>query len=102
MKTFLVIAHDADDEGLQARRNATREAHFERVAPFIKSGQIIAGGGMLNNEDEVIGSAFFMTFETQDALQEWLNADPLTQNRVWSEFEITPMKLVVRDGKVLT
>ncbi len=99
MKTFLVIAHDADDAECTARRDATRPAHFERAAPFVESGEVVAGGGMLNDKDEIIGSAFFATFETQKELEDWLDADPYTLNRVWSRFDIIPMKLAVRDRK---
>lgn len=101
MKTFLVIAHDADDEDRPARRAAARPDHLERIVPFVASGQIVAGGAMLNNDDDPIGSAFFATFETQDALQEWLDADPYVLNRVWIKFEITPVRLAVRDGQII-
>lgn len=99
MTTYLIIAHDAEDEGRIARREATRPAHFDRVRPFVESGQILAGGGMLDDEGETIGSAFFATFETQEDLQEWLEADPYYVNRVWGRFEIIPMNIVVEgDG----
>lgn len=103
MKTFLVIAHDADDEEALARRNATRPAHFARIVPYVESQQIMMGGGMLADDDEsvMIGSAFFATFESREAVQAWCDADPYAVNRVWSKFEIIPMKIVVRDGQII-
>lgn len=101
MKCYLIIAHDAQDEGVLARREASRMAHFERVGPFIETGQVIAGGGMLNDENRVIGSAFFAVFESQEVLQDWLDEDALSLNRVWERFEIIPMKMAVRDGKII-
>lgn len=100
-KIFLVVVHDANDGGALDRRNATRPAHFARIVPSIESGQIIMGGGMLNDEGEMVGSAFFGNFESREAAQQWCDTDPYAQNRVWSKFDITEMKIVVRDSKLL-
>ena len=100
MKSFLVIACDAKDNECAQRRERSRVPHFERVAPFVEAGQILAGGGMLSDDGRVTGSAFFATFESQEDLQDWLNDDPLTVNGVWEKFEIIPMKIVVKDSKL--
>lgn len=102
MKTFLVIAHDATDENVLARRDESRAAHFARLPAMVESGQIIAGGGMLDDAwEKPIGSTFFAEFESQEALQEWLDSDPFTLNGVWTRFEIIPVGLAIRDGKIV-
>lgn len=101
MKTFMVLAYDADDEGCSARREASRVPHFDSIAPFLESGQIIAGGGLLDESDGLIGSVFFAKFETKEALEDFLSRDPLTVNGVWEKIEITPMKLVINDSKII-
>lgn len=102
MKTFLVIAHDADDENVLARRDESRAAHFARLPAMVESGQIIAGGGMLDEaEERPVGSAFFAAFESREALQEWLDADPFTQNDIWVRFEIIPVGMAIQDGKIV-
>lgn len=102
MKTFLVIAHDADDDGVLARRDESRADHFARLPPLVEAGQIIAGGGMLDeNEEKAIGSAFFAEFESREALQQWLDDDAFTRNGIWVRFDILPMGMAVRDGKIV-
>jgi len=49
----------------------------------------------------MVGSAFFGNFESREAAQQWCDTDPYAQNRVWSKFDITEMKIVVRDSKLL-
>ncbi len=91
---FLIVAYDGTDQDALQRRLNAREAHLTNTAKLKESGQFIAGGAILNEEGQMIGSTLYMDFEDREALQAWLQHDPYTTGNVWKDVEIKPIKLV--------
>jgi len=48
----------------------------------------------LDEAGKMIGSTFYMRFEDEQELQEWLKKDPYTTGNVWQKVEVKPIKLV--------
>ena len=102
MPQFLVIAYDADDKGAEQRRLAARPAHLDSIRPLIENGAIVCAGAILDEGGNVIGSALNMDMPSRAALDAWIAQEPFKRQGVWERIEVTPMRIVVRDGKLLT
>ena len=93
---FLVTAYDGTDDQAQDRRSAARPAHLEGAKLLKESGNIIVGGAILNDQDEMIGSTLCVEFESREALDEWLNNDPYVTGGVWQDITVQPIRLAVK------
>lgn len=94
---FLVIARDGTDIDAMERRLAARPAHFERARKVKAAGELLMGGAILDEHDQMIGSSLYVELESRDALDAWLAEDPYTQQNVWQSFEIHVMKIADLD-----
>mgnify|MGYP001388243649 FL=1 len=95
MPQFLVIAYDGTDPDAMARRMAARPAHLEGVKPMVASGELIAGGAILDDDGRMIGSATMVEFPDRAALDAWLARDPYVTGDVWRSIEVRPFRLAV-------
>ena len=103
MPQYLVRAYDFTDSDAPARRLATRPTHLEKLKPLIDSGAVLSAGAMLDDSgNNVIGSMLVMEMPGLTELEEWARNEPYRKARVWDRVEITPLKVVVRDGKLNT
>lgn len=101
MPQFLVQGYDFKDADAPARRQATRPMHLERLKPLLEKGQVLCAGAMLDESGtKVIGSAFMMEMPSRAELDAWAKNEPYSKSRVWERIEITPLRVVVRDGKL--
>ena len=89
---FLVVAYDGDDDGALARRMAARDAHLANIRRLGAEGKVLAGGAMLSDDGQMIGSAMIADFPTREALDEWLRTDPYTTGDVWRRVEVRPFR----------
>jgi uncharacterized protein len=96
MPQFLVLAYDGADAEAPARRLKARPAHFANGKPLVESGQIIAGGAILDAAGNMIGSAIFYNFDSRAQLDAWLAKDPYVTGDVWRRIEIKPMLIAPR------
>jgi len=94
---FLIIAHDGNDAHALERRLKARRAHLANTEKYRRNGNFIAGGALLDDNEEMIGSTLYMRFESKQELQEWLDNDPYTTGDVWQEVEIKTIRLVQFD-----
>ena len=102
MPQFLVLAYDFTDADAPTRRQAVRPTHLEKLKPLIDSGAILSAGAILDDAGtKVIGSALVMEMASRAALDEWSANEPYRKGRVWERVEVTPLRIVVRDGKLL-
>ncbi|MDP6414632.1 MAG: YciI family protein [Gammaproteobacteria bacterium] len=92
---FLVIAYDGTDEQANDRRMAARPAHIDGVELLRESGNIIAGGAILDDEDQMIGSTLYVDFESRQALDHWLENDPYVTGGVWQDISVKPIRLAI-------
>lgn len=96
MPQYVITAHDGTDPGAMARRMAARPAHLANVAPMVKAGTIIAGGALLNDAGDMIGSVSIVDFPDRAALDHWLATDPYVTGNVWQQIDVKPFRLAVK------
>ncbi|MBN2255036.1 MAG: hypothetical protein JW736_04980 [Deltaproteobacteria bacterium] len=91
---YLVIAYDGTDSEAPGRRLKVREAHLENVKAMKAAGTFLTGGAILNEAGGMIGSALFVEFDTEAALNEWLKNDPYVTGGVWVDINVKPFRIV--------
>lgn len=94
---FLIIARDGTDVDALDRRLAARPAHFEHARKAKAAGELLMGGAILDEHNQMIGSSLFVELESREALDAWLAKDPYTKANVWQGFEIHVMKIADLD-----
>ena len=85
---YLIIGLDGNDSEAINRRLAVRENHIKLGNELFKSGNIWYGAAIRNDEGEMIGSALFMDFDSEEELQQWLDKEPYVVGKVWEKVEI--------------
>ena len=93
---FLITAYDGKDEDAQARRSAAHPAHIEGAKDLLAGGQVLIGGAILNDADEMIGSSLVVEFENRKALDHWMNNDPYVTENVWQDITVQPFRTAVK------
>lgn len=96
MPQYVVTAHDGTDPDAMARRMAARPAHLANVKPMVEAGRIIAGGALLNDAGDMIGSVSIVDFPDRAALDQWLATDPYVTGKVWQKIDVKPFRLAVK------
>jgi len=61
--------------------------------------QIIAAGGLLDEDGKMKGSALIMEFPDRAALNEYLAGEPYVVEGVWQKIVVEPMNVVLVNGK---
>lgn len=92
---FLVRAYDGPD--MLEKRMAVRPRHLEGMK--VLGEQIIAAGGLLDEDGKMKGSALIMEFPDRAALNEYLAAEPYVVEGVWQKIVVEPMNVVLVNGK---
>ena len=95
MPQYVVTAHDGTDPDALGRRMAARPAHLANVAPMVASGQMIAGGALLDDAGQMIGSVSIVDFPDHAALDQWLKTDPYVTGGVWQKIDVKSFRLAV-------
>ena len=93
---FMVIAYDGTDADALNRRLAAREAHLAGAAALKETGQLLAGGAILNAEDRMIGSTLYVEFPSRAELDSWLQNDPYVKGDVWRDITVHPIRLAFK------
>ena len=53
---FMIIAYDGTDEEASSRRMTARPGHIDGARLLKESGKLIAGGAILDDAEQMIGS----------------------------------------------
>lgn len=93
---YLVMAYDGTDDEALNRRLAARESHLAGAQALKQSGNLIAGGAILDENDKMIGSTLYVEFDSRAELDAWLAADPYVKGDVWRDIKVTPIRLAVK------
>lgn len=96
MPHWLVTARNGRDPGVSARRSEVRPAHLRGVQALAASGNILAGGALLDDAGGAIGSVAIVDFPDRAALDDWLRTDPYATADVWERVEVLPIAIAVR------
>jgi uncharacterized protein YciI len=62
----------------------------------LAGGQVLIGGAILNDADEMIGSSLVVEFENRKALDHWMNNDPYVTENVWQDITVQPFRTAVK------
>lgn len=90
---FLVVAYDGSDADAIDRRLRFREAHMANMTGLREHGHFIAGGAILDDDGEMIGSTLYLQFTNKRNLQNWLDDDPYMTGNVWQTITVHPIQL---------
>lgn len=93
---YQITAFDGSDEEASQRRQAARPAHLKEAAVLKEAGKIIAGGAILDDDDNMVGSTLYVDFETREELDDWIANDPYVTGNVWQEINVMPIRLAVK------
>lgn len=93
---FVITAYDGKDEDALDRRLAAREAHLEGANRLKATGQLIAGGAVLDESEKMIGSVMFVEFDSKAELDQWLATDPYVTGNVWQDISVQQIRLAVK------
>lgn len=93
---FMIIAYDGKDEEATNRRMAARPAHIDGARLLKESGKLIAGGAILDDAGQMIGSTLYVEFDSRAELDSWLEQDPYVTGGVWKDITVQPIRLAVK------
>lgn len=84
----ITIAHDAQDAGAAARREAARPPHIDRVRGWAKAGTLVLGGAILDASEAAMIGSIAITAHASDAEAEaaW-SEDPYVTGGVWRDVQ---------------
>jgi len=91
---FLVVALDGTDAEAPGRRTAARQAHLAGIATLRESGVFRAGGAILDDDGNMVGSAVVYDVPDRDAAERCVADDPYTKGDVWRNVTIYPFRMV--------
>ena len=89
---YLVIAYDGTDDKAPERRMAAREAHLAGIVKMKEEGKAIYGVAILNDREQMIGSALVVDFPTRAAVDAWLKTEPYVVGDVWRKIDSKPRR----------
>lgn len=92
---FLVRAYDGPN--MLEKRMAVRPRHLEGMKALGR--QIIAAGGLLDEDGKMKGSALIMEFPDRAALDDYLAGEPYVVEGVWQKIVVEPMNVVLVNGE---
>ena len=93
---FMITAYDGKDEGAQDRRMSVREAHINGANQLKQAGHLIAGGAILDEAEQMIGSTMYVEFDSKAELDQWLASDPYVTGNVWQDISVLPIRLAIK------
>ena len=86
-----------DGEHMLEKRLEVRQAHLDNLSSV--RGKILCGGGLLDEEGNMKGSALVIDFDSPEALQEYLDSEPYIKTGVWQDVETHRMNVVIFNGE---
>jgi len=93
---FMITAYDGTDPDASERRSKARPAHLEGAAELRDKGHLIAGGAILGDNDNMIGSTMYVDFDSREELDAWLLNDPYVTGGVWEDISIQRIRLAIK------
>jgi uncharacterized protein YciI len=93
---FMVTAYDGKDDDALDRRMSVREAHINGANQLKEAGHLIAGGAILDEAEQMIGSTMFVEFDSKAELDQWLAGDPYVTGNVWQDISVLPIRLAIK------
>jgi uncharacterized protein YciI len=90
---FLVLGYDGKDAEAPARRQKARPDHIKLGDEMVKKGEMLCGVALLDDKEQMIGSAIVCEFASREELDAWLEKEPYITGNVWQKVEVVPCRL---------
>ena len=94
---FIIHAYDGTDADAMDRRMAARPKHLAYAAQI--KGRVICGGGILDDEGRMIGSAMVFEFPSKEDFDEYLKNEPYIVEGVWKDIRINRYNTVILNNE---
>ena len=90
MPSFVIIGHDVANSSEQ--RLITRAEHVQRLQVLDREQRLIIAGPtpIEHNKEAMSGSLIIADFDSLEAAQAWVNAEPYLRDGVYSHVDIRP------------
>lgn len=90
MSSFVIIGHDVANSS--AQRLITRAEHVQRLQALDREQRLIIAGPtpIEHNKEAMSGSLIIADFDSLEAAQAWVNAEPYLRDGVYSHVDIRP------------
>ena len=90
MPSFVIIGHDVANSSDQ--RKITRAEHVQRLQVLDREQRLIIAGPtpIEHNKEAMSGSLIIADFDSLEAAQAWVNAEPYLRDGVYSHVDIRP------------
>ena len=90
MPSFVIIGHDVANSSDQ--RKITRAEHVQRLQALDREQRLIIAGPtpIEHNKEAMSGSLIIADFDSLEAAQAWVNAEPYLRDGVYSHVDIRP------------
>jgi uncharacterized protein len=90
---YVVLGYDAKDADALNRRMSVRENHLQLAIENHNKGILLFAAGLLNDQDQMIGSNMIMEFESKTDLDIYLKNEPYIKGNVWEKVKVFPAKV---------
>lgn len=90
MSLFAIIGYDVADSS--AQRQTTRPEHVERLQVLSREQRLVIAGPtpIEHGKNEMSGSLIIADFESLEAAQKWVSAEPYLRDGVYSHVDVKP------------
>jgi uncharacterized protein YciI len=72
---------------------AAREAHLAGIVKMKEEGKAVYGVAILNDREQMIGSALVVDFPARVDVDAWLKSEPYVVGDVWRKIEVLPARV---------
>ena len=85
---FVVVGLDGTDEEAKNRRDGVRQDHIKTGEELLKSGNLLYGAVLLNDDGSMKGSLYVMNFPSSLELDAYLKTEPYVVGEVWQDLTV--------------
>lgn len=93
---YLILVYDKPN--VLEKRFKVRDLHIKGAREFIKKGNILQAGALIEDE-KMVGSTLFVDFKSKNDMDSWLKNEPYVKNGVWDmdKIQILPIKVLPKE-----
>ncbi|MES1964000.1 YciI family protein [Psychrobacter sp. AH5] len=102
MSLFVIIGHDVANSS--AKRQQTRAEHVERLQALERENRLVVAGPtpIEHGLEAMSGSVIIADFDSLEAAQNWVNAEPYLRDGVYSHVDIRAFIHTLPSDKVIS
>jgi len=85
---FVILGLDGTDNEASERRSKARPAHIAEGDRLLALGNLKYGAALLHDDGAMKGSLYVVDFDSEEALNTWLQTEPYITGEVWSQVTV--------------